>query len=87
MGPKCAPSILCFRLSRSALEENKIVNIWGYSVYKGVPGFRTLGVPFAKWIEEETERACGTSPRFYLSLDDALERLRKILTPEEPPEE
>lgn len=79
-GPKCFTSILCFKLSRCS-EDQKIVNIWGYSIDKGHPGFRTLGNPLEEWIRIETGNAGGEAPRFYLSLDKALKRLRKLMTP------
>ena len=78
-GPACCPSIVCAQLlaysATHALlpvgRSGPIVCIWGYSVYRRVPGFRTLG----KSIEELD------SAIFWRDQFDALDYLRVITTP------
>lgn len=66
-GPDCFPSLICCRI--------KDGNIWGYSVWKRQPGFRTLGISLEAFAKERE------TPRFYAAQADALERLAKITTP------
>lgn len=66
-GPDSFPALICCRITGG--------NIWGYSVWKRKPRFRTLGISleaFGKQYEK---------PRFYVLQTDALARLAKITTP------
>ena len=55
--------------------------IWGYSVYRGVPGFRTLGQNVINWQRGLEERFGHTMFEFYTTQEEALERLRELTTP------
>ena len=72
-GIKCEPSIICARLITHPAD---VVNIWGYSVYEGVPGFRTLGQELQTWAKQHD--LCV----LYDNQEKALQRLRKLTTPE-----
>jgi hypothetical protein len=59
---------------------NNSLNIWGYSVWKDTPGFRTLGIPVQEWNKRH---------KFIKYFDDqkeALKYLSKLITPKEPDE-
>ncbi len=32
-----------------------VPNIWGFSIWKNVPGYRTLGIPFREWRERHKD--------------------------------
>jgi hypothetical protein len=73
-GPDCFPTLLCFKLRYQDVGGYNDICIWGYSVYKKVPGFRTLGTIFSKWAKEN-------SPKIFDSQEQALEYLKKITNP------
>ncbi len=78
-GPKCHPTFICAKLR--AYDAAHIIQpvgrpganvcIWGYSVYRRVPGFRTMGTG----IETLDD------PHFFSVQDEALSYLRKLTTP------
>lgn len=81
-GPECAPSIICAKLQAYG-EGHRVlpagtpgihVCIWGWSVYRGGGGFRTLGVGAVEWKAKH-------KATFYTSQDAALSRLRFLTTP------
>lgn len=51
-GPTCFPTVFACKLRDYSGGERAI---WGFSVYEGQPGFRTLGVSEA-WAEEHALR-------------------------------
>lgn len=78
-GPKCSPTFIAAKL-RAYTEKHvllpigysgPVVCIWGYSVYKRVPGFRTLGISVT-----ELEK-----PHLFADQDEALAYLKKLTTP------
>jgi len=81
-GPTCQPSIVCAQLRAYSADFNLLpvgqagdhVCIWGYSVYKRVPGFRTLGIRLSKFEGEH-------KARYYTEQEEALSYLRKITKP------
>jgi hypothetical protein len=73
------PTILCCRIE--GLLHNEPI-IWGYSVYRGEPGFRTLGRNVLDWMEERKISHGWTLWEFYDDLDQAFMRLRELTTPE-----
>lgn len=85
-GPTCNPSIVCAKLFAYSSEHVLLpvgqagphVAIWGYSIYKRKPGFRTLGCDVIKWSARDKPAA-----RFYTDQDEALADLRRITTPKE----
>ena len=74
-GHKCFPQLLCCKLNFSGA-----LNIWGYSVYRGEPGFRTLGRDLHAWIRECREKGYELF-EFYDDQEQALDRLRKLTIP------
>jgi hypothetical protein len=65
------PGVLCCRIR---INEGVPV-IWGYSVWKRQPGFRTLGVPVKYWAESHA--FC----HFFSNQTRMLEYVEKITTP------
>lgn len=39
-----------FTVSTSIYEPRRPLNIWGFSIWKNVAGYRTLGVPLEEWL-------------------------------------
>jgi hypothetical protein len=79
-GDKCALRLLCCKL-QAYTEDHRllptgtpgaIVCIWGYSVYNGIPGFRTLGQNIETWQR---------GAEFYAEQGHAIDRLRALTTP------
>lgn len=83
-GSSAFPEIICAKLRAYAQNHTLLplgarghhVCIWGYSVWKGEPGFRTLGVDVAVWAKQSHSK-----PVFFDEQSEALEHLRKLLTP------
>lgn len=75
-GQKLFPSILCCQLKRSSMGPA----IWGFSVYRRSPGFRTVGREVDTWIEELKARGEDMF-ELYDSQEEALQRLGDITTP------
>ena len=70
-GDDCFPSMLCCRISTA----DGTPTIWGYSVWRREPGFRTLGINLVEWIKREKR------PRFFANHADALAYIGKLTTP------
>lgn len=88
-GPTCEPSIICCKLFAYDHNHKKLpasmapvssdghyVAVWGYSVWNGVPAFRTLGQDI-RTLAIGPDSVC----EFYVSQDAALARLRELTTP------
>jgi hypothetical protein len=83
-GHECAPGLMCAKLLAYAEdlsllpvgEEGPRIVIWGYSVYQGVPAFRTLGQDLSTWAEHSSY-----GPFFFDGQQHALDELRRITTP------
>lgn len=75
-GLKCFPSILCCQIKQGT----SAPTIWGFSVYRRSPGFRTLGRHVDVWINELKARG-NDMFEFYDDQDEALARLKAITTP------
>jgi hypothetical protein len=83
-GLTCFPSLLCAKLlaygadyqPRPVGVAGAHVCLWGYSVYRGEPGFRTRGVRVEEWAKRSTMK-----PRWFDTQTEALECLRKLTTP------
>jgi hypothetical protein len=65
-GPDCFPHLLLAKV-RSDL------TIWGWSIWRRQPGFRTLGMNLQTWIDREE------NPRFFLNRADAFARLAELI--------
>lgn len=76
-GQKFFPSILCCQIKMSSQGPA----IWGFSVYRRSPGFRTLGRTISTWIEELGAKHAHDMFEFYDNQEEALNRLRDITTP------
>ena len=69
-GSEFSPSLMAVRI-RDYPDSSRAV--WGYSVYRRQPGFRTLGVG-SSWTDEH-------SARFFVLQAEALAHLGKLTTP------
>lgn len=67
-GPTSFPTMICFRI-RCTDSYGPI--IWGFSIYRRVPGFRTLGQRLETWRE-------GKDAHFFETQDEALEYLKSL---------
>ena len=76
-GQKFFPSILCCQIKQSSTGPA----IWGFSVHRRSPGFRTLGRQIDVWIEEHKARHANDMFESYDNQEEALSRLRDITTP------
>ena len=56
-GFECFPSILCCRLKQNLIDVDRTIEtcIWGYSVYRREPGFRTLGKTLQQWRNDHAK--------------------------------
>lgn len=72
-GPDCFPTMFCCKVLN---HPTCGLTIWGYSIYRREPGFRTLGQSLQVWRDDEGKRA-----KFFARQDDALMHLSKITTP------
>ncbi len=72
-GHACAPTLICCRINDCQGKST----IWGYSVYRRKPGFRTLGLDVEAWREERG----FTLFEFYTEQPEAVERIVKLTTP------
>jgi hypothetical protein len=86
-GEKYAPQLLCAKLLAYSSTHELLpvgtqgpnVCIWGFSYYKGKPGFRTIGSDAMEWLERFPD------PRFYDLQGEALEHIRLLTSPVAPP--
>ncbi len=70
-GHDAFPSLLCCKLVSRA----EGVVIWGFSIYKRSPGFRTLGLNVQEWMSRFDK------VKFYDDHDEALAYLKKLTSP------
>jgi hypothetical protein len=85
-GVDCFPQIVCAKLLAYGPKHNLLpvgergayVCIWGYSIYKRQPAFRTLGTRLDKWIDRHD------FVRFYEDQEAALDDLRTLTRPRLP---
>lgn len=70
-GPDSFPSILCCKIQR----RTEGLVIWGFSIYKRSPGFRTLGITVEEWRKRYDK--C----KFFDKHEDAIELIMKLTTP------
>jgi hypothetical protein len=78
---ECWPQLLCAKLVGYSADHRlsptgPVTCIWGYSVWRRKPGFRTLGINVNEWA---SRHAFG--PFFYVDQASALDHLRRITTP------
>ena len=71
------PSLL---LAKILACPDQSVNIWGYSVCRRVPGYRTLGIPVSEW-----RARYEYGPFFYDTQEAALAHLATLTTPKAKP--
>lgn len=77
-GPECFPTVIACKVNNAS---GMGAAIWGYSVYKRKPGYRTLGQDLKRWVEEKTEEAQGDEPVFFDIQLAAFDYLRGLVTP------
>lgn len=71
-GYDCFPEIIACKLHNHG---EYGINIWGYSVYKRKPGYRTLGRQVGEWMEQHK------MVKFFDNKEDALAFIGKLVTP------
>lgn len=64
------PQMLCCKVR---LNEG-VPTIWGFSIWRRTPGFRTLGTHLDSWATREL------NPRFYLSQEEAFDDIRGLFS-------
>jgi hypothetical protein len=69
-GPDCFPQLMLVKIIN---HPQCGLGIWGWSIFRRQPGFRTLGMSLYTWIAREY------NPRFYLTRADALARLCDLI--------
>lgn len=74
-GHEAWPSFLCCKIN---LKRHGYPVIWGFSVYRRSPGFRTIGQDVRTWMQATTDRMGYTLWEFYDNQDEALARLKKL---------
>lgn len=73
-GADSFPTIFCCKISPSSQNSNVFV-IWGYSVYRRSPGFRTLGQRLDQdWIADH-------QAKFFNDETNAVNYITKLITP------
>jgi hypothetical protein len=77
-GVACFPVIFCCKI-RAHAEFGPI--IWGYSVYKGQPGFRTLGRNVNTWQQGLQDKFRWDLFEFYDDHAEAIQRITQLTTP------
>lgn len=77
-GSSAFPSLLCCKVLHRTTYPDKDPCIWGFSIWRRTPGFRTLGIKLKDWVERETD------PRFYLSQEEAFEAIRETFNKAAP---
>lgn len=77
-GSSAFPSLLCCKVLHRTTYPDKDPCIWGFSIWRRTPGFRTLGIKLETWVERETD------PRFYLSQEEAFEAIRETFNKAAP---
>jgi len=77
-GVACFPEIFCCKI-RADAEYGPI--IWGYSVYRRKPGFRTLGRNVNSWMRELQEKFGCSMFEFYDDHAEAITRITQLTTP------
>lgn len=70
-GSTAYPSMICCMINQDSA---KNFTIWGYSKWKNVGGFRTMGVEVLKWADDN-------DAHFFSEKEHALEYVSKLLTP------
>ena len=70
-GHDCFPEIVCVAAKRHELPP---IAVWGYSIYKRSPGFRTLGLDPWKYFKDKNANV-------FTDQDEAFEYLRELMTP------
>ena len=85
-GSRYFPSVMCVKLSTASLvcdgpEGPPIPTVWGFSMWQGRAGFRTLGLLLD--APKFGSRGHYANPRFYRTFKDAMRRVRKCGPEEE----
>ena len=77
-GFECFPEIFCCKI-RAHAEYGAI--IWGYSVYRRSPGFRTLGQNVNTWMQDLKVKFGCSMFEFYDDHAEAITRITQLTTP------
>ena len=76
-GVECNPQIVCCKIKT----HDGQAHIWGFSMYKGVPCFRTMGHHLAGWMNRMGKSQGWDMFEFYADQEAALERLQQLTDP------
>jgi len=76
-GPDCFPTIFCCKILN---HPSCGPTVWGYSVYEGEPGFRTLGQGLVKWVASMRE-LYEQEVVFYDCHEAAVQAIHQLTTP------
>lgn len=77
-GFDCFPEIFCCKIHLDAEYEPII---WGYSVYRHEPGFRTLGQNVNEWMQRQRDKFGCDLFEFYDDHAEAIARITQLTTP------
>ena len=80
-GVECQPQIVCCKIMMCGEPDDLQPTIWGFRVYEGVPGFRTIGRYLKEWMEIMQEQYGWDMWEFYSDQDAALTRLQLLTDP------
>jgi len=70
-GPDCFSTMFCCMINEVPGYGR---NIWGYSIHKRSPGFRTLGRSVDDWMQDK-------NAKFFLTQDEAIQCMIALTTP------
>lgn len=77
-GVETFPTIFCCKI---LIHETYGPIVWGYSVYRRQPGFRTLGQNVNTWMENLKEKYGWDMFEFYDDHAEAIARIAGLTTP------
>jgi hypothetical protein len=80
-GVECQPQIVCCKIMMCGEPDDLKPTIWGFSVYKGVPGFRTMGHSLKGWMRNMGKSHGWNMFEFYDLQESALTRLQLLTDP------
>jgi len=90
-GADSFPKVVCVKLLAYSKDHGllpvgwrgHITNVWGFSVYEGEPGFRTLGMDVDKWVARESHPGNPSDGcvRWFETQAEALECIRRLTDP------
>lgn len=77
-GAQTFPTVFCCKIMQHRDEDPVI---WGFSVYRREPGFRTLGQNLTNWMDGLREKYGWQMFEFYDSHPEAMARMAELTDP------